>query len=460
MIVYAPILGFGAFGKVLKSDTGLSWIIGVCIGALLLLVAILFAAVLPKFAVTQKLVDKLNLVTKEILTGLPVIRAFAREDHEKKRFDTANMDITKVNIFVNRAMSLMMPMMMLIMNGASVLIIWAGGHAVDAGTVQIGNLTAFISYTMQIIMSFLMLTMMSIILPRAIISLRRVAEVLDVTPEIDDPSRPMQFRPDINGKVEFRNVTFRYPGADEDVLKNISFVSEKGKTTAIIGSTGSGKSTLANLIPRFFDVTSGEILVDGIDVRNVTLKDLRDKIGYVPQKAVLLSGTITENIAYAANGGAIITQKTVEKAARISQSEGFVTEHPDGYDREISQGGGNVSGGQKQRLSIARAIAKNPEIYIFDDSFSALDFKTDIKLRRALSEVTQNSAVIIIAQRINTVLKADLIIVLEEGEIAGMGKHGELMKTCGVYRDIAYSQLSAKELGVNEDQTAVLNGGA
>lgn len=448
MMIYGPILGIGAFTKVMAQDTGMSWVIAVAVAAILVLVGFLFTVALPKFQVIQKLVDKLNLVTREILTGLPVIRAFSREEHERKRFDLANLDLTKTNIFVNRVMAIMMPTMMFIMNGVSVLIIWVGADSVDAGMMQVGDLMAFISYTMQIIMTFLMLSMMSIILPRAIISMKRVSEVLRKETAIHDPEKPVKFDEKVKGRIEFRDVSFHYENAEEDVLKNISFVSEPGKTTAIIGSTGSGKSTLANLIPRFFDVTGGEILVNGADIRSVTLHDLREKIGYVPQKAVLFSGTIRSNIAYSDE---MMTEAEIKAAAEIAQAEEFITEKPEGYDSEIAQGGSNVSGGQKQRLSIARAVAKKPEIYLFDDSFSALDYKTDVALRRALAKNTGNSTVIIVAQRISTVLNADQIIVLDEGTIAGKGTHKELLETCEVYRDIAYSQLSEEELGRKEE---------
>ena len=448
MIIYAPIVGIGALSKVLAQGNSMAWVIGVAILGILVLVVILFTVALPKFQIVQKLVDKLNLVTREILTGLPVIRAFSTEEHEKKRFDIANIDLTKVNLFVNRVMTIMMPTMMFIMNGISVLILWVGSNQVDLGKMQVGDILAFITYTMQIIMAFVMLAMMSVILPRAIISMRRISEVLNKKISISDPENPQEFDESKKGVVEFKNVSFHYPGAEENVLNNISFTTKPGETTAIIGSTGSGKSTLANLIPRFFDVTEGEILVDGSDIRNVKLSALRDKIGYVPQKAVLFSGTIASNITYSDEN---MSKEQMEKAAEIAQSTDFIMAKPDKFNSDISQGGSNVSGGQKQRISIARAIAKHPEIYIFDDSFSALDYKTDVELRKALRSETENSTVIIVAQRISTVLNADRIIVLDEGKVAGMGTHRELMSSCEVYRQIALSQLSSEELDGKEN---------
>ncbi|MEE0775847.1 MAG: ABC transporter ATP-binding protein [Bacillota bacterium] len=444
MVFYAPIIGVGALFKVLNTASGMAWVIGIAVGAILLLVITLLVATMPKFKALQKLVDKVNLITREILTGLPVIRAFSRERHEEQRFDTANVDLTKANLFVNKAMALMMPTMMLIMNGVSVLIIWVGASAIDQGTMQVGSLMAFIQYTMQIIMAFLMLSMMSIMLPRAMVSANRIADVLSTENSVKDPEIPKHFDATIKGTVEFRDVSFRYPGAEADVLKDISFTAQAGETTAIIGSTGSGKSTVAKLIPRFFDVTKGAILVDGIDIRDVTRHDLRDKIGYVPQKANLFSGTIATNIAY--SGGQ--DEDAVRRAAEIAQAKDFIEEKEDRYDSEVAQGGTNVSGGQRQRLSIARAIAKNPEIYIFDDSFSALDYKTDAALRKALRETIENSTVFIIAQRISTVLDADRIVVLDDGEVAGIGTHSELLQTSEVYRQIALSQLSKEELGL------------
>ena len=444
MVFYAPIIGIGALFKVLHTASSMTWVIGIAVGAILLLVITLLVATMPKFKALQKLVDKVNLVTREILTGLPVIRAFSREDHEEKRFDSANINLTKANLFVNRAMALMMPMMMLIMNGVSVLIIWVGASAIDQGTMQVGSLMAFIQYTMQIIMAFLMLSMMSIMLPRAMVSANRIADVLATENSVKDPASPKQFDPTIQGTVEFRDVSFRYPDAEADVLKDISFTAHAGETTAIIGSTGSGKSTVAKLIPRFFDVSKGAILIDGIDIRDVTKHDLREKIGYVPQKANLFSGTIASNIAYSGD----MDEETIVNAAAIAQATDFIEEKEEGFQSEVAQGGTNVSGGQRQRLSIARAIAKNPEIYIFDDSFSALDYKTDAALRKALKQTIKHSTIFIIAQRISTVLEADRIVVLDEGEIAGIGTHSELLQTSEVYRQIALSQLSKEELGL------------
>lgn len=447
MVALAPIMGIGALVRVLNQGASMTWIIGVAVAALMCLIIALFIFAMPKFKIIQKMVDNLNRISREILTGLPVIRAFSREEHEKKRFDKANTDITKLNLFLNRLMTIMNPTMMFIMNGISVLIIWVGAHQVDEGLIQTGDLTALITYTMQIIMSFLMISMISVMMPRAIISFKRVGEILDTESLITDPEAPQKFEEDLKGTLEFRNVSFKYDKADEYALQNISFVSKPGETTAIIGSTGSGKSTLANLIPRFFDVTEGEILVDGKNVKNVTLHDLRDKIGYVSQKAVLFSGTVKSNISYSDSG---MPDEQVKKAAKISQSEEFISQKTDGYDSPISQGGGNVSGGQKQRLSIARAVAKNPEIYIFDDSFSALDFKTDAALREALKQSTAESTVILIAQRISTVLNANRILVLDEGRLAGKGTHKELMESCDIYRQIALSQLSEDELNGKE----------
>lgn len=444
MVFYAPIIGIGALFKVLHTASNMTWVIGIAVGAILLLVITLLVATMPKFKALQKLVDKVNLVTREILTGLPVIRAFSREDHEEKRFDSANINLTKANLFVNRAMALMMPMMMLIMNGISVLIIWVGASAIDQGTMQVGSLMAFIQYTMQIIMAFLMLSMMSIMLPRAMVSANRIADVLATENSVKDPASPKQFDPTIQGTVEFRDVSFRYPDAEADVLKDISFTAHAGETTAIIGSTGSGKSTVAKLIPRFFDVSKGAILIDGIDIRDVTKHNLREKIGYVPQKANLFSGTIASNIAYSGD----MDEETIVNAAAIAQATDFIEEKEKGFQSEVAQGGTNVSGGQRQRLSIARAIAKNPEIYIFDDSFSALDYKTDAALRKALKQTIEHSTIFIIAQRISTVLEADRIVVLDEGEIAGIGTHSELLQTSEVYRQIALSQLSKEELGL------------
>lgn len=443
IVFYAPILGIGGVLKVLNTNTSMAWIIAVAVMAILTLVLVLFAVAMPKFKIMQKLVDKLNLVTREILTGLPVIRAFSTQKHEEKRFDDANQDLTKTSLFVNRVMTFMMPVMMLVMNGISILIVWNGSHSVDAGVMQVGDLMAFIQYTMQIIMSFLMISMISIMLPRASVSADRIQEVLETEPTIRDPEKAADFDEKRKGVLEFRNVSFHYPDADGNVINNVNFTALPGQTTAIIGSTGSGKSTLVNLIPRFYDVTEGEIMLDGVDIREVPQHDLRAKIGYVPQKGVLFSGTIATNLKY---GRPDMTGEEMEQAARIAQAEDFITAKPDGYDAEIAQGGTNVSGGQKQRLSIARAIAVNPEVYIFDDSFSALDYKTDVTLRKALQQVTAESTVIIVAQRISTILHAEQIIVLDEGNVAGIGTHQELMESCEVYQQIALSQLSKEEL--------------
>ena len=438
---FAPIMGIGALLKVIHNSMNFILIIGILL--ILILVTILFLVVIPKFKTLQNLIDRVNLVFRETLSGLPVIRAFANEKYEEERFDEANKNLKKVNLFVNRIMSVMMPTMNFIMNFICILIVYVGAKRIDLGTVQIGTLMAFIQYTMQIIMSFLMISMMSIMIPRAIVSIKRIAEVLDKEPVIKEPEVIDDIGEKFKGNIEFKDVYFRYHDADEDILENISFKATPGTTTAIIGGTGSGKSTLINLIPRFFDVTGGEILIDGINVKKLDLYNLRENIGYVPQKGILFKGTIKENIAF---GKKKIDKKKVEEAARISQSEEFINEKKNKYDEEISQGGTNVSGGQKQRLSIARAIYKNPSIYIFDDSFSALDFKTDKNLRHELKTVTKNSTVIIVAQRISTVLNADQIIVLDEGKIVGIGKHEELMKNCEIYKEIALSQVTEEEL--------------
>ncbi|NFI94370.1 ABC transporter ATP-binding protein [Clostridium botulinum] len=442
-VLYAPILGIGGFIKVLNTNSTMSWVIGVAILAILSLVSVLFAIAMPKFKKLQKLVDKINLVAREILTGIPVIRAFSTEKHEEERFDKANKELTDVNLFVNKIMACMMPAMMFIMNGITVLIVWVGASKIENATMQVGDLMAFIQYTMQIIMAFLMLSMISIMISRAAVSAKRIAEVLDTEGLIKDPVSVKSFDNNKKGYVEFKNVNFRYPKAEEDVLSNINFTAKPGETTAIIGSTGSGKTTLVNLIPRFFDTTEGEILVDGVDVRNVTQHDLRDKIGYVPQKGMLFSGTIESNIKYGAENA---PKEVIMNAARVAQATEFIEAKDDTYNSPISQGGNNVSGGQKQRLSIARAIAKQPEIYIFDDSFSALDYKTDIVLRKALNEQIKDGTILIVAQRISTVLNADKIIVLDEGKIVGKGTHKELLKSCEVYKQIALSQLSKEEL--------------
>ena len=444
VVVYAPIIGIGGFVKVLTtSDNSMAWIIGVAIVAILFVVGTLFIIAMPKFKKLQDLIDKLNQVSREILTGLPVIRAFNKEKKEEARFDDSNKNLMKTNIFVNRAMSMMMPLLMFIMSSITVLIVWVGAHNVDAGTLQVGDMMAFIQYTMQIVMAFLMISIISIMLPRAEVSARRINEVVDTVPSIKDKEETKKFNPDKKGLVEFKNVSFRYPDADTEILEDINFTAEPGKTTALIGSTGSGKSTVVNLIPRFYDVTEGELLVDGVNVKDVAQKDLRDIIGFVPQKGVLFSGTIESNIKYADDS---MSDEQMVKAAEIAQATEFIDGKPEKYKDPIAQGGSNVSGGQKQRLSIARAIAKDPEIFIFDDSFSALDFKTDSKLREALAEKTENKTVIIVAQRISTILNADKIIVLEEGKIVGQGTHEELMQNNETYRQIALSQLSEDEL--------------
>lgn len=443
IVVYAPLLGIGGIVKVLSTNATMTWTIALGVVAIMLVIFILFKVAMPKFKILQKLIDRLNLVTREILTGLSVIRAFSTEKHEEERFDEANRNLMKTNLFVNRAMTFMMPVMMLVMNGMTVLIVYAGARNIDAGKMQVGDLMAFIQYAMQIIMAFLFISMVSIMMPRAQVAAERVNEVLDTDIMIKDPEEPKEFLPEKKGEVEFKEVYFCYPDADEAVLHNISFVAPAGKTTAFIGSTGSGKSTLINLIPRFFDVTRGSILVDGQDIREVRHADLCEKIGYVPQKGVLFSGTIESNLKY---GKEDATEEEVRRAARIAQAADFIEEKEEKYQSPIAQGGSNVSGGQKQRLSIARAIAKDPEIYIFDDSFSALDYKTDVTLRSALQKETKGSTTLIVAQRISTILHADQIIVLDEGNIVGKGTHEELLQTCPVYQQIAKSQLSEDDL--------------
>ena len=443
MVLYAPILAIGGVLQVMKTNVSMSWIIGLAVIIIAFVVLLLFLVVMPKFKVLQNLVDKLNLVTREILTGLPVIRAFSTEKHEEERFDDANRTLTKTNLFVNRAMTFMMPVMMLVMNGVSVLIVWTGAHGISDGQMQVGDMMAFIQYTMQIIMGFLMLCMISIMLPRAAVAADRVEEVLKSETMIHDPKQEKHFPEDGKGVLTFDHVSFRYPGADEDVLEDITFTAKPGETTAIIGSTGSGKSTLVNLIPRFYDVTSGDITLDGVDIREVKQQELREKLGYVPQKGVLFSGDIASNIMFGNSHG---SDDEMIEAAEIAQATEFIDTKPEKYKSLISQGGSNVSGGQKQRLSIARAIAKHPQVFIFDDSFSALDYKTDVTLRRALAEKTSGSTVLIVAQRISTILHAEQIIVLDEGKVAGKGTHAELLKNCPVYREIAESQLSRKEL--------------
>ena len=447
-VVYAPIIGIGGVIKVIhQSNTSMAWIIGAAVITILVIVAILFAVAMPKFKKLQDLIDKLNGVAREILTGKSVIRAFNTEEREEKRFDNANTDLTKANIFVNRTMSVMMPMLMLIMNGVSILIIWVGGHNIDNGVMQVGDMLAFIQYAMQIVMSFLMISMISIMLPRASVSANRITEILETEPSIKDKETTKKLDPSKKGLVEFKNVSFRYPDADTEILEDINFTAESGKTTAIIGSTGSGKSTVVNLIPRFYDVTGGELLVDGVNVKDLSQKELRDVIGFVPQKGVLFSGTIESNIKY--SNESMSDEKMIE-AAEIAQATEFIDGKDDKYKSEIAQGGSNVSGGQKQRLSIARAVAKDPEIFVFDDSFSALDFKTDAALREALAQRTNNKTNIIVAQRISTILNADKIIVLDDGKIVGQGTHEELLENNETYREIALSQLSEEELNKKE----------
>lgn len=443
MVIYAPIIGIGGIIKVMRTRTGMSWIIAVAVVAILVVVGLLMMVTLPKFKKMQNLVDRLNLVSREILTGVPVIRAFSREKFEEKRFDNANEELMKTQLFTSRVMSMMMPVMMMIMNCITVAIVWFGSKGVDLGNMQVGDMMAFITYTMQIVIAFLMITMVSIMLPRAGVAAGRIDEVLNTDAGILDPEKPQDDNKDQwKGEVAFENVGFKYPGADEDAIENISFTAEPGKTTAIIGSTGCGKSTLLNLIPRFYDVTEGKITVDGVDIRDITQHKLRNLIGYVPQKGVLFSGTIASNIGFAGD----VSMENIEEAAKIAQAEEFISQKEEKYESAIAQGGTNVSGGQKQRLSIARAIAKNPKVFLFDDSFSALDYKTDVVLRKALNEKISDATVIIVAQRISTILHADQIIVLEDGKIAGKGTHEELMQSCETYQEIAKSQLSEKEL--------------
>ncbi|MGE9880646.1 ABC transporter ATP-binding protein [Blautia obeum] len=443
MVLYAPIMALGGVWKVFNTNVDMSWIIALAVILILMVVSVLFIVVMPKFRIVQNMVDRLNLVSREILTGLSVIRAFSTEKYEEQRFDKANKDLTRINLFVNRAMTFMMPLMMLIMNCISILIVWTGGHSINDGNMQVGDMMAFIQYTMQIIMSFLMICMISVMLPRAAVSANRVDEVLTSDASILDPDQPQSLPEDGKGEVTFEHVSFRYPGAEEDVLQDITFTAKPGQTTAFIGSTGCGKSTLVNLIPRFYDVTEGKITIDGEDIRDITQHDLRDKLGYVPQKGILFSGDIASNIMYGNSEG---TEDEMKEAAEIAQATEFIDTKKKKYHSPISQGGSNVSGGQKQRLSIARAIAKHPDVYIFDDSFSALDYKTDVTLRAALKEKTEDSTVMIVAQRISTILHAEQIIVLDDGKIVGKGTHKELLKNCDTYYQIASSQLSEKEL--------------
>lgn len=451
MIAYAPILGIGGILKVLETGAGMGWIIVLAIIVILGYVIVLMSVAMPKFKLMQKLVDRINLVAREILTGLSVIRAFGREKKEEERFDEANTNLTKTMLFTNRVMTFMMPGMMMIMNLLSVGIVWFGSHRIDEGTMQVGAMTAFITYSMMIVMSFLMLTAMSIMLPRAAVAAERIDEVIRTDSSIEDKENPVAVV-EHKGVVRFSHVNFRYPGAEEDALSDIDFVAEPGKTTAIIGSTGCGKSTLVNLIPRLYDVTEGSITLDGTDIRDVAMSNLREEIGFVPQKGVLFSGTIASNLRF---GKGDATDEEIREAAEIAQAVDFIEEKSDQYDSSIAQGGTNVSGGQKQRLAIARAIAKNPQIYIFDDSFSALDLKTDAALRKALASKVKDKTVIIVAQRISTILHADQILVLDDGQIVGKGTHEELLKNCETYCEIAKSQLSAKELGLEESEVSV-----
>ena len=451
MVAYAPILGIGGVLKVVQTGAGMGWIIVLAIIVIISYVLLLMSSAMPKFKLMQKLVDRINLVSREILTGLSVIRAFGREDTEEERFDAANKDLTKTTLFTNRVMTFMMPGMMMIMNVLTVGIVWFGAKKIDAGSMQVGAMTAFITYAMMIVMSFLMLTMMSIMLPRAAVAAERIDEVIQTESSIVDIDEPETLTTH-NGRIAFEHVCFRYPGATEDVLHDIDFVAEPGKTTAIIGSTGCGKSTLVNLIPRLYDVTDGKITLDGKDIRRIAMSDLREEIGYVPQKGILFSGTIASNLRF---GKGDATEEEIERAAEIAQATEFIDAKEEHYDSAIAQGGSNVSGGQKQRLAIARAIAKNPKICIFDDSFSALDLKTDAALRGALSENVTDSTIIIVAQRISTILHAEQILVLDEGRIVGKGTHEELLEHCEVYRQIAESQLSASELGMEESEVTM-----
>lgn len=443
IVIYSPILAVGGIIKVVRTNNSMSWILVVGVAAIFILIGSLFVVAMPKFKLMQKLVDRINLVMREIITGLPVIRAFSTVEHEEKRFDQANVDLTKNTLFVNRVMTFLMPVLMLLMNLISILIIWVGAYGIDSGEMQVGDMIAFIQYTMQIIMSFLMLTMVSIMLPRATVAAKRIDEILSTEISIKDPSVEEPIKSSVKGVLEFCNVSFRYPNAEEDVLFDISFTAKPGETTAIIGSTGSGKSSLVNLIPRFYDATAGTILLDDTDIMKLTQHSLREKLGFIPQKGVLFTGTIESNIKF---GNSAASEEEMKRAARIAQADEFITEKPEGYQSPISEGGTNVSGGQKQRLSIARAIAKKPEIYVFDDSFSALDYRTDATLRRTLKEELSDSTLIIVAQRISTIMSAEQILVLDDGRIVGKGTHKELLKNCEVYQQIASSQLSEEEL--------------
>lgn len=442
VVVYAPIMGIGAILKVLNSNASLTWIIGLGIVCIISLMLTLLFIALPKFEVVQKLIDKLNLTTREIVTGIPVIRAFSNQKHEEKRFDKVNSDLEKTNLFVERLMSLINPMISLVMNGVTLLILWEGAKKIDIGVINFGDVFALIQYAIQIIASFIMLSMVSIMIPRAMVSIKRISELLNYNVSIKDSENAKDIK-EVEGLIEFKNVSFKYPNAKEEVLSNINFTAEVGKTTAIIGSTGSGKSTLVNLLPRLYDVTSGEIKLDGVDIKDIKLHDLRDNIGYIAQKGVLFSGTIKSNIKY---GNSSISDKQMVFASNIALADEFINSKEEGYNYKIAQGGTNVSGGQKQRLSIARAIAKKPKVYVFDDSFSALDFKTDAKLRKNIKEKLGNVTTLIVAQRISTIMHADKIVVLENGKVVGIGTHKELMKKCKVYKEIATSQLSKEEL--------------
>ena len=446
IVIYAPIIGIGAIIKVIQSNANMTWIIALVIVVILSIMMVAFTTVMPKFKILQKLMDGLNSVVREMLDGMPVIRAFNNQKKEEEKFEEANSKIMKTNMFTARAMSTLMPLIMLVMNSATILIVWVGGHQIDSGSLQVGDMMAYMQYSMQIIMAFMMITMISIMIPRASVAAGRVSEILHTKPSIEDPQAPKHLADDQRGRIEFRNVSFRYPGAEEDVLKNITFTAEPGQTTAFIGSTGSGKSTIINLVPRFYDVTQGAIYVDGVNVKDVTQHELRDHIGYVPQKGTLFTGTIESNLRYAKEDA---TEEELAKAAEIAQALEFIEEKPERYETAITQGGTNVSGGQRQRLSIARALVKKPEIYIFDDTFSALDFKTDAKLRKALNILCQEtkSTVLLVAQRISSIMHAERIVVLDKGEVVGIGNHEELMKSCEVYQEIAYSQLSKEELG-------------